>query len=164
MVKMTLVAPSIGIDVADGSSVTVDPSILMGIWAVTVPAVAVIHAVRFIGFPGEENVTVAGVVVLVVTFSAEMTPVLVLMVTLMPFNAAFLSLMAITVMVVAVEPSDLTVVEDAFSRMAAAVSSVGGVVFESAPVPHPQRNVRMKAEKMKVKIAWYFRVVLPVFI
>jgi len=69
-----------------------------------------------------------------------------------------------TVIVVLVDPSDLTLVEDAESRMAAAVASVGGVVFESAPVPHPQRNVRMNAENMKVKIAWYFRVVLPVFI
>ena len=50
-VRVTVVALSLGIDNADDESVTVDPTICMGICADTVPAVAVIVAVRLVWFP-----------------------------------------------------------------------------------------------------------------
>ena len=50
-VRVIVVALSLGIDDADDASVTVEPTICMGICADTVPAVAVIVAVRLVWFP-----------------------------------------------------------------------------------------------------------------
>ena len=50
-VRVTVVALSLGIDDADDASVTMEPTICMGICADTVPAVAVIVTVRLVWFP-----------------------------------------------------------------------------------------------------------------
>jgi len=109
-VRVTNEVPLSGSVVPEDVSVIVEPTICMGICAgVAVPAVAVIVAVRLIGFAGEEKVTVAGVVVLVTTVGALRTPVSVFRVTVTPANAAFALFKATTVIVEEVEPSDFTV-------------------------------------------------------
>lgn len=158
-VKVTGDAPSSGRVVPVEVTVIVEPTICTGICADMAPAVAVMVAVRLILLEPEEKVTVAVPAAPVTTVADPSTPVSALMVTVTPCTAAFAVFNAVTVIVVEVDPSDLTVVGDAKrSRDAAVTVGVTGVVVvppvvappvvvPPPPPPQPASNAMAAANK-----------------
>jgi hypothetical protein len=143
---------------------SVEPDIWTGIWAVTVPAVAVIVAVRlaWVAVP-EWNVTVPWPLAPVVTVWASNTPVSVPNVTVTPGTTAFVELSGVTVIVVVTESSDGMLVGEAASRTDAAFTAgvavdavvpVEVVATDPPPPPPPlsQPAITAKAIANKARV------------
>ena len=112
-VTVSVVEPVVEIEDEPEVIVTVEPVMLMGIWAVADPAVAVIVAVRLIGLLPEEKVTVALPSLPVTAVGIPRTPVSVPIVIVTLDSAEFKEFNALMVIVEDVESSDFTVAGEA---------------------------------------------------
>jgi hypothetical protein len=140
MVNVAGDAPLLGNDVPDEDNVSVEPTICIWSKAVGVPDVAVMFAVRLalLATP-EVKVTVALPVASVVTVWVLSKPVSALRVTITPGTVELVALIAVTVIVLEVEPSVLIVVGEPDSwRLAAVVVVVVGVVGVVVELPEVQ--------------------------